>query len=150
VTPERMTEIEAEELARIEIRQRLDAEKRSARWGKGLLGVSAMIAMLVGCPPVLYILTSGSAATNIGQQETDQLLMILKIAGPPDSSKSTEFDSPPPPIPSRILHYGSAGVRVAFLREPGKNWRLLGFMDAASGEALSDVTALARLRQAKR
>jgi hypothetical protein len=157
MTPERKAEIEAEELARMQIREQLASKKASEQWGKRLLGVLSLIALAVACPPVLSVLdraTSGIEATSrpdTGSQDADQLAMVLKIAGPPDSSTSTEHESPPPPIPSRMLFYDRAGVKVAFLRNAnGHSWRLLGFMDYTTGQAMSDVTALARLRRAKK
>lgn len=156
MTPERRAEIEAEELARIQIRDQLANKRASEQWAKRLLGVLSLIAIAVACPPVLSVLeratsTTGAASPRAGSQDTDELTMVLKIAGPPDSSTSTEHENPPPPIPSRVLFYDRAGVKAAFLRNPnGRTWRLLGFMDYTTGEAMSDVTALARLRREKK
>ena len=75
---------------------------------------------------------------------------FIRKYGSPDKALSTEFDSPRPATPTRVLCYNSIGLTVVFIPEaslsdkPPYKWKLVSFVDQQTGEPITADEALAR------
>jgi hypothetical protein len=78
---------------------------------------------------------------------------LIELAGPPDSDEATDRDKPRPPMITRILKYAGRDVSAIYASGGGfgkphnGKWVLARFQSVRSGAALSEDTALARLRR---
>src|ERR1019366_5397533 len=65
--------------------------------------------------------------------------LLLSRCGPPSLDDSTAYDNPRPPIPSRIIEYKAAKLRIMFIPGDGSlgdpppyRWKLVGATDMSS------------------
>ena len=69
------------------------------------------------------------------------------------TKRSTEYDSPGPATPTRVLCYNSIGLTVIFIPEaslsdkPPYKWKLVSFVDQQADTPITAGEALARFPQ---
>jgi hypothetical protein len=68
--------------------------------------------------------------------------ILVNRCGKPDEILDTSFDDPRPPIPSRILTYRRAHLRIAYVsadpigQPPPYHWKLIGIVDTRTNRAV--------------
>jgi hypothetical protein len=95
------------------------------------------------------VVADRSAAYN----KVDQYRPIVSAYGPPDKDDSTAYDTPRPPLVTRIIEYWPENVRIAFapiakLTEPPPyvGWTLIGYIDTNTETTMSRYQAAERLK----
>ena len=86
----------------------------------------------------------------------DEAAVFLGAYGPPEAEFSSENEAPRPPPIVRALVYHPENVRVLFIPDapvgtppPFKRWKLLGFQNSETNEAL-EVSRVADLLAARK
>jgi hypothetical protein len=116
-----------------------------------------MHKLLIGCFATLcWIGASGcdstptptpSAHTDSQGREvpawvTNDAELLVYRCGPPDKVLDTSEDDPRPPIPSRILTYRKAHLKIAYIptgqmgEPPLYHWKLMGLIDTRTNTAV--------------
>lgn len=124
-----------------------------ARMTLGLFVVIICMA-LSGCEP-----TSSAPAHNDSQGQpqpasvTNDAELLVYRCGTPDVILDTSYDNPRPPIPSRILTYRKAHLKIAYLPDapmgdpPPYHWKILGVIDTRNNKAISASDLQSTLQQ---
>lgn len=126
--------------------------KRSGCFQKGCLAVLLLILGVI----VLAIISSvkHGSIPSPGPVPTprDDADLLISRCGPPDIDDTTAFDNPRPPIPTRIIKYRRAKLRIAFYPgdarvgdPPPYRWKLLGVVDERTEKAIQLPEAVQRL-----
>ena len=82
----------------------------------------------------------------------DAELMIYRC-GKPDVDDETTFDDPRPPIPTRMLTYRKAHLRIAYFANaplgdpPPYKWKVVGMVDTRNDKAISKALMESTLQQ---
>lgn len=90
---------------------------------------------------VCAVLSLAASAANFPKVHPDS---ILAKYGKPDKVKTTEHDSPRPPIVTRMLEYRKERVRFTFFPDvpmgsppPYREWKLMGFQDPTTNAVIN-------------
>jgi hypothetical protein len=74
---------------------------------------------------------------------TNDAELLVNRCGNPDKVLDTSYDDPRPPIPTRLLTYRKAHLKIAFMPDapmgapPPYHWKLFGLIDTRSNKAVS-------------
>jgi hypothetical protein len=105
---------------------------------------------------VIGALLLGLSSIALAQPNDDLSLFISKF-GQPDQIKSSESETPRPPIVTKQLIYRKENVRAVYVPDapvgsppPYKGWRLLGFQDQRTNEVLKVEEVVRRLEKRKK
>lgn len=73
----------------------------------------------------------------------DEFQIFVDRYGPPDRDDSTQYDSPRPPLVTRIIEYQPEGIKIAFYpistvgqASPYAGWKVLGYIDTRSNSKI--------------
>lgn len=107
----------------------------------GLIAALAVILMVNGSCNT----TPSKVTYNSTPAPTNDAELLLSRCGTPDIDDSTQYDSPRPPIPTRLITYRKARLRFAYVPgggakigdPPPYQWRLMGIVDTRTNTALS-------------
>jgi hypothetical protein len=83
--------------------------------------------------------SSGKSVPAWVQDDSD---LLLYRCGKPDAVLDTSQDDPRPPIPSRLLTYSKAHLRIAYVPREGMevpppyHWKIMGVIDLRNNHAV--------------
>jgi hypothetical protein len=126
-----------------------------------LLGVSLVFggpsAWVIGGQYRSQLLNASPAQTVVHaaapQPPVDQAEALIRGCGAPDRDVSTANNDPRPPIPFRVLDYGSQHLQFAFIPGGGAKigdpppyiWALSGILDSTTNQRISLQEAAGRM-----
>ncbi|WP_394003554.1 zinc ribbon domain-containing protein [Luteimonas sp. WGS1318] len=96
--------------------------------------------------------TSATPQTAATQSPHDDLSLFISKYGPPDQVKSSENESPRPPIVTKQLIYQTENVRAVYVPDapvgappPYEKWKLLGFQDNRTNAVMEPADVASKL-----
>lgn len=90
-------------------------------------------------------------------QPNDDLSLFISKFGQPSRIKSSEYETPRPPIVTKQLIYKKESVRAVYVPDapvgsppPYKRWKLLGFQDQRTNQVLNADEVVRRMEKHKK
>lgn len=108
-------------------------------------------------PELMVAVAFGFSASSFAQQPHDDLTLFISKFGQPDQIKSSEYESPRPPVVTKQLIYKRENVRAVYIPDapagfppPYRNWKLMGFQDHQTNQVLKAEEVVRRLEKRRK
>ncbi len=93
------------------------------------------------------------AASLHGVRAVNQAVALIRRCGQPSRDVSTAYNNPRPPIPFRVISYGSQHLEFAFVPGGGAKigdpppyvWKLSGILDTTTNQRITPAQAAERM-----
>ena len=138
---------------------------QSKSWNYIFIGVLTLLVILAlsrrsdeaSATPVSPSAPTAPTPTAEPQSPHDDLSLFISKYGQPDQIKSSENESPRPPIVTKQLIYKKENVRAVYVADasvgappPYEKWKLLGFQDNRTNAVIDPTDVVKKLEGRKR
>lgn len=123
---------------------------------RGFLFTVVVCLAAIGCDDS-HPTVSGEHTDSLGRampaSVTNDSELLIYRCGKPDKVLDTSWDNPRPPIPSRLLTYRKAHLKIAYLpsgaigEPPPYHWKFMGLIDTRNNSAVSADRLKSTLQQ---
>jgi hypothetical protein len=169
LTPEERRKIYEAEEVRLEAEREIKAEEKARLKAEsqpvfqkailgclGCLGLVFLIVLIASISSQLSKTAPRSGPPQVSEMQPgvhDDLSLFIAKYGPPDRQDGTEYDVPRPPIVTHWIIYDAERVQAIYYPDeapvgsppPYSHWKLMGFTDPVTNEAVSPETVVARM-----